>query len=92
MVRSNGNQGQERKDKFYEKLRKIIPDVPRYGIKIIVGDLNAKVRGENIYKNRAGGHSKHKESNKKGIKLMEIATEMKRMCITFQRKEDYKAT
>lgn len=52
---------EEEKDKFYEELSKVIQGIPRYDIKISVGDINAKIERESIYKNITE-HSKHKES------------------------------
>lgn len=85
---------EEEKEKFYESLSEILQEIPRYDIKIVVGDFNAKVGREDIYKQVTGGHSKHKESNDNGIKLIEFATEvdMKIMSTYFQRKEIHKGT
>ena len=85
---------EEKKDMFYEELARIMNGIPKYDIKIIIGDLNAKIGNEEIYKSITGGHSKHTESNENGKKLIEFATEMKMkiMNTCFQRKNIYKAT
>jgi hypothetical protein len=38
------------KDSFYEELEQVFDQFPRYHIKILLGDFNAKVGRENIFK------------------------------------------
>ena len=38
------------KDSSYEELEKVFDDFPKYDIKILLGDFNAKVGRENIFK------------------------------------------
>jgi hypothetical protein len=42
------------KDSFYEQLRHVFDQFPRYDMKIVLGDFNAKVRGEDIFKPTIG--------------------------------------
>lgn len=85
---------EDEKDKFYEVLEKIIEKIPIYDIKIVLGDFNAKVGRENMYKNVTGGNSKHLVSNENGVKLIQFAVEndMTIMSTFFNRKDIYKGT
>jgi hypothetical protein len=38
------------KDSFYEELEQVFDQFPRYHMKILLGDFNAKVRLEDIFK------------------------------------------
>ena len=38
------------KDSFYEELEQVFDHFPKYHMKIILGDFNAKVGRENIFK------------------------------------------
>lgn len=59
---------------FYNKLEKIIDELPKYDMKIILGDFNAKIGKEKIYQPTIGKHSLHEESNENGKFLIELAT------------------
>ncbi|CAH1111657.1 unnamed protein product [Psylliodes chrysocephalus] len=54
---------EEEKEEFYEHIEQIYNKIPRYDIKILIGDFNAKIGKETIYKPTIGGHSKHSKSN-----------------------------
>ena len=43
-------------------------------MKIILGDFNAKVGGENIFKLTTGNDSLHQESNDNGVRIVNFAT------------------
>jgi exonuclease III len=45
---------EESKDSFYEKLEQVFHHFPKYHTKILLGDFNAKVRRENIFKPTIG--------------------------------------
>jgi hypothetical protein len=47
---------------------------PRYDIKIILCDLNAKVGRENIFKPTIGNESLHEISNGSGVRVVNFAT------------------
>lgn len=47
------------KTAFYNKLEKVIDKLPRYDMKIILGDFNAKVGKESYYQPIIGKHSLH---------------------------------
>jgi exonuclease III len=42
------------KDSFYEKLERVFNKVPKYHMKILLGDFNAKVRRKDIFKPTVG--------------------------------------
>ena len=44
----------ESKDSFYEDLEQVFDHIPKYHMKILLGDFNAKV-GERIFSNRQLG-------------------------------------
>ncbi|CAH1104031.1 unnamed protein product [Psylliodes chrysocephalus] len=66
----------------------------RFEIVVILGDANAKVGKEEIYKNITGGESKHDINNNNGLRLINLAIEkdMKIMSTHFKRKDIHKGT
>jgi endonuclease/exonuclease/phosphatase family metal-dependent hydrolase len=58
------------KDSFYEELDKF----PKYHTKILLGDFNAKVGREDIFKPTIGNESLHEISDDNGIRLVNVAT------------------
>ena len=51
------------KGSFYEELEQVFDNFPKYDMKIIVEDFNAKVGRENIFKPTIGNESLHQDSN-----------------------------
>jgi exonuclease III len=51
------------KDSFYEELERVFDKFPKYHKKILLGDFNAKVGKEDIFKPTIGNESLHKISN-----------------------------
>ena len=47
---------------------------PKYHMKIILGNFNAKVVRENIFKPTIGNKSLHQDSNDNGIRIVKFAT------------------
>jgi len=47
---------------------------PKYHMKILLGDFNAKVGRENIFKPTIGNKSLHQESNDSGVRIVNFAT------------------
>jgi len=62
------------KDSFYEELEKGFNHFPRYHMKILLGDFNAKVGRENIFKPTIGNESLHQDSNDNGVRIVNFAT------------------
>ena len=63
----------ESKDSFYEELERVFYHFPKYHRKIILGDFNAKVGRENIFKPTIGNESLHQDSNDNGFRLVNFA-------------------
>lgn len=61
-----GAKENEAKESFYEELSRIINNISRYDIKILVGDLIIKAGKEEMHKHITRGHSKHEYSNDNG--------------------------
>jgi len=47
---------------------------PKYDMKILVGDFNAKVERENIFKKTIGQESLHQDINDNGVRIVNFAT------------------
>jgi exonuclease III len=56
------------KDSFYEELERVFDKFPKYHIKILLGDFNAKLGREDIFKPTIGNESLHEISNDKLVK------------------------
>ena len=55
------------KDSFYEELEQVFDHFPKYDMEILLGDFNAKVGRENIFKLAIGNESLHQDSNDNGV-------------------------
>lgn len=62
------------KESFYQILERVFENAPSNDIKIILGDLNAKVGREHAYRRVTGSHSLHEESNDNGRRVIDFAT------------------
>jgi hydroxypyruvate isomerase len=58
------------KDSFYEELEHIFNKFPKYHMNILLGDLNAKVGREDIFKPTIGNESLHKIINDNGVRVV----------------------
>jgi hypothetical protein len=67
------------KDSFYEKFKHIFNIPPKYHMKTLLGDFNAKVGREDIFKT-TGNESFHEISNDNGIRSVNFATSKKYHC------------
>ena len=65
---------EESKDSFYEELEQVFYQFPNYHMKILLGDFNAKVGREIIFKPTIGQESLHQDSNDNGVRLVNFAT------------------
>ena len=56
------------------ELEQAFNHLPKYHMKILLGDFNAKVGRENIFKPTIGQESLHQDSNDNGVRLVNFAT------------------
>jgi hypothetical protein len=68
------DKGDDVKDSFYEELGCVFDQFPRYDMNILLGDFNAKVGRENIFKPTIGNESLHKINNDNGVTVVNFAT------------------
>jgi hypothetical protein len=61
-------------DSFYEELAQVFDQFPRYDMKILLGDFNAKVAREDIFKLTNGNESSHEISNDNGVRVVNFVT------------------
>ena len=66
----------EVKDVFYEGLRAAYEKCPKHDVKMIIGDVNAKVGREEIFRPVIGKCGLHENTNENGLRLVYFATEM----------------
>ena len=59
---------------FYEELEQVFDHFPKYHMKILLGDFNAKVGRENIFKPTIGNESLRQDSNDNGVRIVNFAT------------------
>jgi exonuclease III len=62
------------KDRFYEELEQVFGKFQKYHMKILLGDFNAKVGREDIFKPTIGNESLHATSNDDGVRVVNFAT------------------
>jgi hypothetical protein len=62
------------KDSFYEKLDQVFNRFPKYHMKILLGDFNAKLEREDTFKPTIGCESLHEDSNDNGVRVVNFAT------------------
>jgi hypothetical protein len=61
------------KDSFYEQLECVFDKFPKFHTKILLGDFNAKVGRDNIFK-PTGNESLHEINNDIGVRAENVAT------------------
>ena len=62
------------KDSFYEVLEQVFNHFSKYHTKIVLGDFDAKLGGEDIFKPTIGNESLHQNSNDNGVRIVNCAT------------------
>jgi hypothetical protein len=68
------DKGDDVKDSFYEELGRVFDHFPKYDMNILLGDFNAKVGRENIFKPTIGNETLHEISNDSGVRIVNFAT------------------
>jgi len=68
------DQSDDSKDSLCEELEQIFNHFSKYHMKIQLGDLNAKVGQENIFKLTVGNESLHQNSNDNGVRIVNFIT------------------
>ncbi|OXU32264.1 hypothetical protein TSAR_008085 [Trichomalopsis sarcophagae] len=85
---------EEVKDLYYEALEQLIDQFASYDTKIVVGDFNAKIGKEEMFRPTIGKESLHETSNDNGIRVIHFAAAkdliVKTTC--FKHKDIHKAT
>jgi hypothetical protein len=62
------------KDSFCEESERVFDKFPKYHMKILLGDSNAKIGREDIFKPTIGNESLHEISNDNGVILVNFVT------------------
>lgn len=84
----------EDKEGFYSDLESVYNQCPKHDIKIIIGDMNAKIGQENIYRPTIGKYSLHNISNDNGTRLIDCAASLGMSIVStyFQHRRIHKMT
>jgi exonuclease III len=62
------------KDRFCEEIGRVFEQFPTFDKKILLGDFNAKIGREDIFKPTNGNESSHEISNEIGVRVANFAT------------------
>jgi hypothetical protein len=62
------------KGSFYKELEQVFDQFPRYNMKILMEDFNAKVGSDDIFKPVTGNESLHEASNNNAVRAANFAT------------------
>jgi hypothetical protein len=62
------------KDSFYKESEQVFDHFPKYQMKILLGDFNAKVGREDTFKPTIGNESLHEASNENCVRVVNFAT------------------
>jgi len=81
-------------DEFYETLQVVCDKIPKHDAIITLGDFNANLGKEQLYKDIIGRHSLHEVKNSNGLRLVQYATinKFKVLSTWFPRKDIHKGT
>jgi endonuclease/exonuclease/phosphatase family metal-dependent hydrolase len=58
-------------DEFYETLQVVCDEISKHDAIITLGDFNAKLGKEQLYKDITGRHSLHEVTNSNGLRLVQ---------------------
>jgi len=62
------------KDSFYKELDRVLDHFPKYHMKILLGDFNAKLGREDIFKPTVRNEILHQDSNDNGVRIVNFPT------------------
>ena len=62
------------KDSFYEDSEQVFDHFPKYHMKILLGDFNAKAGRENIFRQTIGNERLHQDSNDNDVRIVNFTT------------------
>jgi hypothetical protein len=71
---STEDKGGDLKDSLYEELECVFNQFPKNHMKILLGDLNAKVWREDMFKPTIRNESLHEISNDDGVRAVNFST------------------
>lgn len=83
---------EDEKNAFYDMLEGAYDNCPRNDVKIVIGNLNAKIGREAHHQRQTGLHSLHTENNDNGLRVIVFAAgrDMVVGSTMFPRKDIYK--
>jgi len=67
------DKGDDSKDSLYYELEQVFGHFPKYHMKILLGDFNAKLGREYVFKLTVRNESIHQESNDNGVRKVNCA-------------------
>ena len=89
----NEEKSDNSKDSSYEELEKVFDDFPKYDIKILLGDFNAKVGRRTIFKPTIGNENLRQDGNYNEFKIVNFATSKNLVLrASFSHTETFKCT
>jgi exonuclease III len=62
------------KNSFYEELEQVLDNFSEYHMKILLGDFNAKLGREDIFKLAVGNESLREDDNDNDVRVVTFAT------------------
>ena len=87
-------ENEEEKDCFYDDLEQAYIKCPKHDVKIILGDMNAKIGKEWNLRAITGAHSLHESTNNNGMRLVQLAMSLNMVIgsTLFPKKDIHKGT
>jgi hypothetical protein len=71
---STEEKSDDSKDSFYEELEQVFDHFPKYDMKILLGDFNAKLGREDTLKPTIGNKNLHEDIDDNGVRVVNFAT------------------
>jgi hypothetical protein len=64
---------EEAKDQFYEQVERAYAACPSHDVKLVIGEVNAKVGRETVRQSTIGKYSLHERTHENGLRLVDFA-------------------